>query len=57
MTDQKSALHAVSDAQPILERCCQLQPLPPNDRHTLDQSVPVLERLDLVLALQRPSRL
>ena len=52
MTDQQLALHAVSEAQRILEGY--LQPRPQhNERRVLDQLVEVLDRPDLVVAIGR----
>jgi hypothetical protein len=52
MTDQELALHAVSEAQRILE--VYLQPRPQNnERRILDRLVEVLERPDLVIAIGR----
>src|SRR5258708_31115993 len=52
MTDQELALQAVSEAQQILEEY--LQPRPQNnERRILDQLVEVLERPDLVIAVDR----
>jgi hypothetical protein len=47
MTDQQLALHAVSEAQLIL------QPRPQNNERILDKLVEVLERPYLVLAVSR----
>jgi hypothetical protein len=52
MTDQELALHAVGEAQRILE--IYLQPRPQNnERRILDRLVEVLERPDLVIAVGR----
>ena len=52
MTDQELALHAVSEAQQILE--VYLQPRPQNnEQRILDRLVEVLERPDLVVAVGR----
>ena len=49
MTDEQLALHAVRDAQQILEEY--LEPRPRNDeRVMLDKLVEVLERPDLLIA-------
>ena len=47
MTDQQLALHAISEAQLIL------QPRPQNNERILDRLVEVLERPDLVVAVSR----
>jgi hypothetical protein len=47
MTDQQSTLHAISEAQLML------QPRPQNDERILDKLVEVLERPDLVVAVSR----
>jgi hypothetical protein len=47
MTDQQSALHAIGEAQVIL------QPRPPKNERILDKLVEVLERPDLVVAVSR----
>jgi len=55
MTDQELALHAVSEAQQILE--VYLQPRPQNnEQRILDRLVEVLERPDLVVAVGRLQR-
>ena len=55
MTDQQLALQAVSDAQRILEEY--LEPKPRNnERIILDRLVEVLERPDLMLAVNRMQR-
>jgi hypothetical protein len=51
MTDQQLALHAISEAQLILEEY--LQPRPQNNEGILDKLVEVLERPDLVVAVSR----
>ena len=51
MTDQQLALHAISEAQLIL------QPRPQNNERILDRLVEVLERPDLVVAVSRLQRL
>jgi hypothetical protein len=52
MTDQQLALRAVSEAQQILEEY--LQPRPQNnERRILDNLVEVLEKPDLVVAIDR----
>ena len=54
MTDEQLALQAVSDAQRILEEY--LEPRPRNnERFILDKLVEVLERPDLLLAVDRCS--
>ena len=56
MTDQQLALHAISEAQLLLEEY--LQPRSQNNERILDKLVEVLERPDLVVAVsqlqQRP---
>ena len=47
MTDEQLALHAISEAQLIL------QPRPQNNDRILDKLVEVLERPDLVVAVSR----
>ena len=54
MTDQQLALQAVSEAQRILEEY--LEPRPHNDERILDKLVEVLERPDLVVAVNRFER-
>jgi hypothetical protein len=55
MTDQQLlALQAMSDAQHILEGF--LQPRPHNDKRLLERLVDVLERPDVVLAVDRLHR-
>jgi hypothetical protein len=55
MTDEQLALQAVSDAQRILEEY--LEPRPRNnERIILDKLVEVLERPDLLLAVDRMQR-
>ncbi len=51
MTDQQLALHAISEAQLLLEEY--LQPRPKNNERILDKLVEVLERPDLVVAVSR----
>jgi phage gp36-like protein len=51
MTDQQLALHAISEAQLLLEEY--LQPRYQNNEPILDKLVEVLERLDLVVAVSR----
>ena len=51
MTDQQLALQAVSEAQRILEEY--LEPRPHNQERILDRLVEVLERPDLVVAVDR----
>ncbi len=54
MTDQQLALQAVSEAQRILEEY--LEPRPHNQERILDRLVEVLERPDLVVAVDRLQR-
>jgi len=54
MTDQQLAVQAVSDAQRILEEY--LEPRPHNNEHILDRLVEVLERPDLLIAVDRLQR-
>jgi hypothetical protein len=55
MTDEQLALQAVSDAQRILEEY--LEPRPRNnERIILDKLVEVLERPDLLVAVDRMQR-
>jgi len=55
MTDQQIALQAVSEAQRILEEY--LEPRPRNnERIILDRLVEVLERPDLLVAINRMRR-
>ncbi len=55
MTDEQLALQAVSDAQSILEEY--LLPRPRNnERFILDRLVEVLERPDLLVAVNRMQR-
>jgi len=55
MTDQQLALQAVSDAQRILEEY--LEPRPRNnERIILDRLVEVLQRPDLLVAINRMQR-
>ena len=51
MTDQQLALHAISEAQLLLEEY--LQPRSQNNERILDKLVEVLERPDLVVAVTR----
>ena len=51
MTDQQLALHAMTEAQLLLEEY--LQPRPQNNERILDKLVEVLERPDLVVAVSR----
>ena len=51
MTDQQLALHAISEAQLLLEEY--LQPRSQNNERILDKLVEGLERLDLVVAVSR----
>ncbi|MCP3477248.1 hypothetical protein NLM33_44625 [Bradyrhizobium sp. CCGUVB1N3] len=51
MTDQQLALHAISEAQSILEEY--LQPRPQSTERTLDKLIEVLERPELVVAVSR----
>ena len=50
MTDQQLALHAISEAQLLLEEY--LQPRPQNNERILDNLVEVLKRPYLVLAVR-----
>jgi hypothetical protein len=54
MTDNQLALQAVSEAQRILEEY--LEPRPHNYERILDRLVEVLERPDLVVAVDRLQR-
>ena len=54
MTDQQLALEAVSEAQRILEEY--LEPRPHNNERILDRLVELLERPDLVVAVDRLQR-
>ena len=57
MTDEQLALHAISEAQLLLEDY--LQPRPQNNQNNegiLDKLVEVLERPDLVVAVSRLQR-
>ena len=54
MTDQQLALQAVSEAQRILEEY--LEPRPHNQERILDRLVEVLERPNLVVAVDRLQR-
>jgi hypothetical protein len=51
MTDHQLALHAISEAQLLLEEY--LRPRPQNSERILDRLVEVLERPDLVVAVSR----
>jgi hypothetical protein len=51
MTDQQLVLQAVNEAQRILEEY--LEPRPQNDERILAELVEVLERPDLVVAVNR----
>jgi hypothetical protein len=51
MTDQQLALQAINEAQLILEEY--LRPRPRYDEHILDKLVEVLERPDVVVAVNR----
>jgi hypothetical protein len=51
MTDQQLALQAMSDAEHILEEV--LQPRPHNDKRLLERLVEILERPDVVVAVDR----
>ena len=51
MTDQQLALQAVREAQRILEEY--LQPRPKNNERILDALVEILERPDLLVAVNR----
>jgi hypothetical protein len=54
MTDQQEALQAMSDAHRILEEF--LEPRPHNDQRILERLVEVLERPDVVVAVDRLQR-
>ena len=54
MTDQQLVLQAVNEAQRILEEY--LEPRPQNDERILAELVEVLERPDLVVAVNRFER-
>jgi hypothetical protein len=54
MTDQQLALQAVSEAQRIVEEY--LEPRPHNHEHLLDRLVEVLERPDVLVAVDRLRR-
>jgi hypothetical protein len=54
MTDQQLALDAISEAQSILEEY--LQPRPQSTERILDKLIEVLERPDLVVAVNRLQR-
>ena len=54
MTDQQLTLQAVSDAQRILEEY--LEPRPHNNERILDRLVEVLERPDIIVAVDRLRR-
>ena len=51
MTDQQLALHAMTEAQLLLEEY--LQPRPQNNERILDKLVEVLDRPDLGVAVSR----
>ncbi len=51
MTDQQLVLQAVNEAQRLLEEY--LEPRPHNSERILDELVEVLERPDLVVAVNR----
>jgi len=51
MTDQQLALHALNEAQRILEEYP--QPRPQNNERILDRVVEVLERPDVIVAVNR----
>jgi len=51
MTDQQLAIHAISEAQCILDEY--LQPRPHDNERILDKLVEILERPDLVVAMAR----
>ncbi|MDB5605032.1 MAG: hypothetical protein JWP25_1932 [Bradyrhizobium sp.] len=55
MTDQQLALQAVSDAQRILEEYLEPRPHNNNER-ILERLIEVLERPDLVVAVDRLQR-
>jgi hypothetical protein len=54
VTDQQLALKAMSEAQRILEEY--LEPRPHNNERILDKLVEVLERPDVLVAVDRPQR-
>jgi hypothetical protein len=54
MTDQQLTLQAMSEAQRILEEF--LEPRPHDDRRILERLVEVLERPDIVVAVDRLQR-
>jgi hypothetical protein len=54
MSDQQLALQAMSDAQRILEEY--LEPRTHNNERILDKLVEVLERLDVLVAVDRLQR-
>jgi hypothetical protein len=54
MTDQQLAVQAISEAQLILEEY--LRPRPQNNEHILEKLVDVLERPDLLVAVNRLQR-
>jgi hypothetical protein len=54
MTDQQLAIQAMSDAQRILEEY--LEPKPRNPEQLLDRLVEVLERPEIVVAVDRLQR-
>jgi hypothetical protein len=54
MSDEQLAIQAVSDAQRILEEY--LEPRPHNNERILDRLVEVLERPDVLVAVDRLQR-
>jgi hypothetical protein len=54
MTDQQLALQAVTAAQRVLEEY--LEPKPHNNEGLLDRLVEILERPDIVIAVDRLQR-
>ena len=54
MTDQQLALHAINEAQLILEEY--LRPRPQNNEGILDRLVEILESPELVVAVNRLQR-
>ena len=54
MTDQQLVIQAVNEAQRLLEEY--LEPRPHNNERILDELVAVLERPDLVVAVNRFER-
>ena len=54
MSDEQLAIQAVSEAQHILEEY--LEPRPHNNEHLLDRLVEVLERPDVLVAVDRLQR-